>query len=50
MVNNNVILVTGSYDHSLIFWDANSGQCRSQIDYSDKVKISILIISKIVYN
>jgi hypothetical protein len=23
---NNVILVTGSYDHTLVFWDALSGQ------------------------
>ncbi len=42
MVNNNVILVTGSYEHNLIFWDATSGTMMNTIEYNEKVKKLII--------
>lgn len=35
-MSNNVLLITGSYDHSFIFWDPISGQPQSTIDYGEK--------------
>ena len=37
MSNNTVVLVTGSYDHTLVFWDALSGQSICTYEYNDKV-------------
>ncbi len=39
MANSNVVLVTASYDHNLIFWDATSGQNIFNIDYGEKDKV-----------
>lgn len=36
--SNNVILVTGSYDQTLIFWDPIQGNSMFHIDYPEKVK------------
>ena len=38
---NNVILVTGSYDHTLIFWDAYTGSSINVIEYPDNVLYKI---------
>jgi G protein beta subunit-like protein len=30
-----IILATGGYDHSIKFWDINSGLCKRSINYPD---------------
>lgn len=40
MSNNDVILVTSSYDHSFIFWDATTGSTKHDINYGDKVIVN----------
>lgn len=40
MSNNDVILVTSSYDHTFIFWDATTGSNKSEIHYGDKVIVN----------
>jgi G protein beta subunit-like protein len=42
---NNVILVTGSYDHTLVFWDAQQGHATSTIEYGDKQIVNRIEIS-----
>lgn len=44
-MSNNVILVTGSYDHTLVFWDAQQGQPISTIDYGEKQIVNRIDIS-----
>ena len=38
--SSNVILVTGSYDQTLIFWNALEGNSLYHIDYPEKVNRS----------
>ena len=32
---NDLILATAGYDHSIKFWDANSGLCKRSINHPD---------------
>jgi len=35
--NNSVILATGSYDHTIRFWQAHSGLCTRTVQHSESV-------------
>ena len=43
---NHVILVTGSYDHTLKFWDAIRGDVTDTIEYGDNQIVNKIQISK----
>ncbi len=45
--NNSVILVTSSYDHTMIFWDALSEYTLQQIEYPENVFLQNYLISKL---
>ncbi len=36
-----VILASAGYDHSIRFWDANSGACYRSLQYPDKVRAAV---------
>ncbi len=40
-----VILATASYDHHIRFWEAPSGICYRQIQYTDSVNIDLVFFS-----
>ncbi|CAD8180659.1 unnamed protein product [Paramecium octaurelia] len=46
MSENDVILVTSSYDHTFIFWDATTGQLKEEINYGEKVIVNRIDISQ----
>ena len=41
---SDLILATAGYDHTIKFWDVNSGLCRRSINYPDS-HINRLVIS-----
>lgn len=45
-MSNNVILVTGSYDQTLLFWDAHTGSQVYQYNYPQHQMINRLEISQ----
>lgn len=45
MSENDVILVTSSYDHTFVYWDATTGQSKEEISYGEKLIVNKIDIS-----
>ena len=38
------VLATGGFDHSIRFWEANSGSCQRTLQYTDKVLRALCVV------
>lgn len=43
-----VILATGSYDHTIRFWAAYNGQCHRTVQHPDSVSLLFLMESDVI--